>query len=138
MEKSHHAAKAASQTHGQHGGTKDHTSIIVQQYKFWYRNIQHRYDAKLQKKIRAAERRLPDPAIITASSRQRDAWYASNAATAAGAWWDSCIREGSRYVQRTDESQEGGGSEVRSASFDNMGSETEDQGDRASQGGNVT
>lgn len=34
MEKSHHAAKASSQYHGQHGGTVARTSVIVQQYEF--------------------------------------------------------------------------------------------------------
>lgn len=42
MEKSHHAAKASNQNHTQHGGTKNKTSAIVQQYEHWYRNIQHR------------------------------------------------------------------------------------------------
>jgi hypothetical protein len=81
---------------------------------------------------------LPDLAVIAASSRRRDVWYASNAVAAAGAWRDGCIRKGSCYVQCIDESQEGGGSEVRSASFDSMESEIEDQGGRASQRGDVT
>ena len=68
MEKSHHVAKSSSQAHPQHGGTKDRTSVVVQQYEFWYRNIQHRYDAKLKKRIADAELGLPDVEVQAAGS----------------------------------------------------------------------
>lgn len=98
MEKSHHAAKASSQYHGQHGGTRARTSVIVQQYEFWYRNIQHRHAAKLQKRILESEQTLPDPAIVAGMARRRDVWHASNAGAASGAWRQGRIRQGSRYV----------------------------------------
>ena len=91
MEKSHHAAKASSQYHGQHGGTKNRTSIIVQQYEFWYRNIQHRYERKLQKKLGDAQRTVSDPLVIDAASQKRNSWYASNAAAACAHWREGRI-----------------------------------------------
>lgn len=98
MEKSHHVAKSSSQAHSQHGGTKHRTSVVVQDYEFWYRNIEHRYDAKLKKRIANAEHGLPDPEVLAVESRPRDAWHASNAATACGAWRAGRTREGRRYV----------------------------------------
>lgn len=98
MEKSHHAAKASSQYHGQHGGTVARTSVIVQQYEFWYRNIQHRYAAKLQMRTSASEQVLPDPATLECMARRRDAWHASGAGAASEAWRESRTRQGSRYV----------------------------------------
>jgi len=98
MEKSHHAAKASSQYHGQHGGTIARTSVIVQQYEFWYRNIQHRYAAKLQKRTWESEQTLPNPAIVERHARRRDAWHASRARAACEAWREGRIRQGSRYV----------------------------------------
>lgn len=92
MEKSHHAAKASSQYHGQHGGTRARTSVIVQQYEFWYRNIQHRYAAKLQKRILEFERTLPDPALVAGMARRRDAWHASRARAACDAWREGLTR----------------------------------------------
>ena len=106
MEKSHHAAKASSQYHGQHGGTKNRTSIIVQQYEFWYRNIQHRYERKLQKKLGDAQRTVPDPLVIDAASQKRNSWYASNAATACAHWREGRIRLGRRYVAREGEAMQ--------------------------------
>lgn len=106
MEKSHHAAKASSQYHGQHGGTKNRTSIIVQQYEFWYRNIHHRYEAKLQKKLRDAEGTLPDPEVIAAASQKRNAWYASNAAATCASWREGRVRRGRRYVLPEEEASQ--------------------------------
>lgn len=102
MEKSHHAAKAATQQHSQHGGTSAQTSVIVQQYQFWYRNIQHRYARKLEKKLRDAEASQADPMAVVAEARRRDAWYASDAATVCETWRDGRVREGRRYVARAD------------------------------------
>lgn len=99
MEKSHHVAKASTQAHSQHGGTKARTSVVVQQYEFWYRNIQHRYDAKLKKRIVDEECGRPDPVILAAASRRRDAWYASTAAAGCTSWRAQRSREGRRYVQ---------------------------------------
>lgn len=98
MEKSHHVAKSSSQAHSQHGGTKDRTSVVVQQYEFWYRNIQHRYDAKLRKRIADAELGLPDVEVVVAGERRRYAWHASNAAAACREWRAARTREGRRYV----------------------------------------
>ena len=120
MEKSHHAAKASSQTHSQHGGTAERTSVIVQQYEFWYRNIQHKYDAKLKKKIRDAESTLPDPAVIAAAERRRNAWYASNAAAACEAWRGTRIREGKRYVACDEEDDQGGCDEETTSNLDDF------------------
>lgn len=103
MEKSHHAAKASTQYHSQHGGTKKRVSIVVQQYQFWYRNIQHRYEAKVEKRAREDIQPAPDPEVISAAARRRDAWWASDAAAACGAWREGRERVGSQYV----ESQEG-------------------------------
>lgn len=110
MEKSHHAAKASSQYHGQHGGTKARTSVIVQQYEFWYRNIQHRYDAKLMKRILEAEQTLPDSMVIAAASRRRAAWYVSGAREACEAWRGGRTRQGKRYVVEASEAEEPVGS----------------------------
>ena len=93
MEKSHHVAKSSSQAHSQHGGKKYHTSVVVQQYELWYQNIQHRYDAKLKKKIVDAECSLPNPEVLVAGSRRREAWHASNAASACASWRAGHIRE---------------------------------------------
>ena len=98
MEKSHHAAKASSQYHGQHGGTKARTSVIVQQYEFWYRNIQHRYATKLQKRILESEQTLLDPTIVAGIARRRDAWHASGAGAGSEAWREGRTHQGSRYV----------------------------------------
>ena len=103
MEKSHHAAKASTQQYSQHGGTTVRTSVIVQQYQFWYRNIQHRYARKLEKKLRDAEASQTDPVVVNAEARRRDAWYASNAATACESWRDGCVRDARRYVETVDE-----------------------------------
>lgn len=99
MEKSHHVAKASTQAHSQHRGTKARTSVVVQQYKFWYRNIQHRYLAKLQKRIADEERGPPNPVVLAAASRRRDAWYASTAAAGCDSWRAQCSREGSCFVE---------------------------------------
>lgn len=98
MEKSHHAAKASSQYHGQHGGTRARTSVILQQYEFWYRNIQHRYAAKLQKRALESERTLPDPLVVAGMARRHDAWHAFRARIACDTWREGRSREGRRYV----------------------------------------
>lgn len=100
MEKSHHAAKASTQYHSQHGGTKKRVSIVVQQYQFWYRNIQHRYEAKLELKRREAQRPVPDLARTSAASKRRNAWWASDAPVACEAWREGRNRVGSRYVSQ--------------------------------------
>ena len=105
MEKSHHAAKASTQYHSQHGGTKKRVSIVVQQYQFWYRNIQHRYEAKVEKRAREEQRPAPDPTMTSAALRRRDAWWASDAAAACDAWRQVRERVGSQYVSQ--ESEEG-------------------------------
>ena len=100
MEKSHHAAKASTQYHSQHGGTKKRVSIVVQQYQFWYRNIQHRYEAKVEKKVREEERPAPDPNVISAAARRRDAWWASDAPAGCEAWRQGRERVGSQYASQ--------------------------------------
>lgn len=115
MEKSHHVAKSSSQAHSQHGGTKNRTSVVLQQYEFWYRNIQHRYDAKLKKRIADAERDLPHVDELAARSRRRDAWHTSNAAAACEAWRAGRTREGRRYVNMNNREAEGTANELPSS-----------------------
>jgi len=100
MEKSHHAAKASTQYHSQHGGTTKRVSIVVQQYQFWYRNIQHRYEAKLELKRQQALRSVPNMVATTAASKRRKAWWASDAPTACAAWREGRNRVSSRYVSQ--------------------------------------
>lgn len=120
MEKSHHAAKAATQGHTQHGGTAARTSVIVQQYEWWYRCIQHRYTRKEQKRL-AESRAIPvDPSAIAAAARRRDAWWASGAAEALGAWRSSRHRDGNRWVATDSGSTELAHSELDSASIDDI------------------
>lgn len=98
MEKSHHAAKAATQCHTQHGGTSARTSIILQQYQHWYRNIQHRYARKAAKELADSQHPAPDLAAIAAVRRRREAWSASSAASGHQAWREGCIRHGRSWV----------------------------------------
>jgi hypothetical protein len=100
MEKSHHIAKAATQSHTQHGGTSARSSIILQQYQHWYRNIQHRYARKAEKEL--ANSQLPQPELATneAAERRREAWISSTAAASHQAWRDRRVREGRRSVGR--------------------------------------
>lgn len=107
MEKSHHAAQAATQGHTQHGGTAARTSVIVQQYEWWYQCIQHRYTRKEQKKL-AESRAVPvDLNAIAAAAKRRDAWWASSAAAASEEWRSGRHREGKRWVVGDTSSMEG-------------------------------
>jgi hypothetical protein len=103
MEKSHHAAKAANQHHTQHGGTKDKTSAIVQQYQHWYRNIQHRF-AK-QEQLRAAcnvRSQENEAASVASMQKKRTAYNASNAAEGARKWREDRIRVGRAWVREVE------------------------------------
>ena len=100
MEKSHHAAKAANQHHTQHGGTKDRTSAIVQQYQHWYRNIQHRFAKQERLKDVANRRSMEDDAIIMAATeKKRMAYNTSNAMDAARRWREGRSRLGRAWVR---------------------------------------
>lgn len=99
MEKSHHAAKAASQAHTQHGGTKDQTSIIVQQYQHWYRNIQHRYARRIaQQASSSAVISAEATRVAGEAQRRRLAWSASRAAPTLREWRKGRVRQGRRWV----------------------------------------
>lgn len=106
MEKSHHAAKAATQGHTQHGGTAARTSVIVQQYQWWYRCIQHRYTRKEQRRLEESRAIPVDPSAIAAAARRRHAWWASGAAEASGVWRQSRHRDGNRWVAPNSSSAE--------------------------------
>lgn len=107
MEKSHHAAKAATQGHTQHGGTAARTSVIVQQYEWWYRCIQHRYTRKEQKKLAESEAVPVNPNAIVAAAKRREAWWTSNAAAASEEWRSGRHRERKRWVVGDTSSMEG-------------------------------
>lgn len=98
MEKSHHAAKAATQGHTQHGGTVARTSVIVQQYEWWYRCIQHRYTRKEQKKVVELQAAPVDQNAISAAAKRRAAWWASSAPAACEQWRSGCHRDRKRWV----------------------------------------
>ena len=98
MEKSHHAAKAATQAHTQHGGTGNRTSVIVQQYQWWYRCIQHRHARKEQLKHDKAVQGMPDVEKLHAAAQRREAWHESSAAAAHEAWQNKRQREGKHWV----------------------------------------
>lgn len=102
MEKSHHAAKAANQAHTQHGGTKARTSVIVQQYQHWYRNIQHRYARKFEKEQAQSQRTPEDQSALASESRRRAAWNNSSAAASHRAWRAGRVRQGRRWVLSQD------------------------------------
>ena len=103
MEKSHHAAKAANQHHTQHGGTKDRTSSIVQQYQHWYKNIQHRFAKQERLKDVANARSMEDDAIITAAAeKKRMAYNTSNAMEAARVWREGRSRVGRAWVREVE------------------------------------
>lgn len=98
MEKSHHAAKAASQAHTQHGGTKDRTSIIVQQYQHWYRNIQHRYARKMAQQSTASACSAAEAShVAEEAQRRRRAWTSSGAAARLSEWREGRVRQGRRW-----------------------------------------
>ena len=115
MEKSHHAAKAATQGHTQHGETAARTSVIVQQYKWWYRCIQHRYTRKEQKKLAESQAAQVDPSAIAAAARRRDAWWASNATAASEEWRSRRHKDRNRWVVRDTNSMEDADMEPNSA-----------------------
>jgi hypothetical protein len=94
MEKSHHATKATTQCHTQHGGTSARISIILQQYQHWYRNIQHKYARKAAKDLADSQHPTPDLAAIAAVRRRREAWSASTVASGHQAWREGCVCHG--------------------------------------------
>lgn len=99
MEKSHHAAKAASQAHTQHGGTKDRTSIIVQQYQHWYRNIQHRYARKIAQQASASATITAEATRVADEAQHRRlAWSTSGASARVREWREGRVRQGRRWV----------------------------------------
>ena len=98
MEKSYHAAKAAMQGHTQHGGTAARTSVIVQQYEWWYRCIQHRYTRKEQKKLVEMRAAPVDVIAISAAAKRRTAWWASSAPAASEEWRSSRQRDRKHWV----------------------------------------
>lgn len=102
IEKSHHAAKAANQAHTQHGGTAARTSVIVQQYEHWYRNIQHRYTRRIEVEKTRATRSPEDTSAAASEERRRVAWQTSSAATSHCEWRAGRVRQGSRWVLRQD------------------------------------
>ena len=96
MEKSHHQAKAANQAHTAHGGGKERISVILQQFQHWYRNIQHRYNKKLEC---ARVLNTPvDEARLAAACRRREQWHQSNAARALENWRSRRRRVGNAWV----------------------------------------
>lgn len=120
MEKSHHAAKAATQGHTQHGGTAARTSVIVQQYEWWYRCIQHRYTRKEQKKLADSQAVPVDPSALDAAARRRAAWWASGAAAASEEWRSGRHRDKNRWVVRDTDSVEGGDTEPVTAGISDI------------------
>lgn len=97
MEKSHHAAKAANQRHTQHGGGRGRKSCILQQYEHWYRNIQHRYAAKVR--MEEANNVFTDQDEVDATNRRREASNNSNAAEAHELWRATRVRVGSVWKE---------------------------------------
>jgi hypothetical protein len=96
MEKSHHQAKAANQAHTSHDGGKAHISVILQQFQHWYRNIQHRYNMKLECS-RSVHTPLDD-ARSAAAYRRRERWYQSSAAAALENWRSRRRRVGKLWL----------------------------------------
>ena len=98
MEKSHHAAKAATQSHSQHGGTEKHHSIIVQQYQWWYRCIQHRYTVRANQEFAEANAPPIDEQAIGRAKRRRETWHDSDARAASASWRSGREWDGRRWV----------------------------------------
>jgi hypothetical protein len=98
MEKSHHAAKAATQNHTQNGGTNNRISIIIQQYEHWYRNIQHRFVKKQQV---AASKSLPKDEEVVARFLRRSAASKAPSIVEGRNWWrQTRVRKCSVWSQR--------------------------------------
>lgn len=98
MRKSHHAAKAATHDHTQHGGTQDRTSVIVQQYEWWYHCIQHRYTIMEKQREEGALRGSPNLEAIAATAKRREVWHASSVAAKHEEWQRGRKQEGNRWV----------------------------------------
>jgi hypothetical protein len=101
MEKSHHAAKAATQNHTQHGGTSNKTSIIVQQYEHWYRNIQHRFVKKQQ--CATSKSFTEDEEEMTKFLRRSAASKAPSVVEGRNRWRQTRVRKGSVWSQRIEQ-----------------------------------
>jgi len=100
MEKSHYAAKAANQRHTQHGGGRARKSCILQQYEHWYRNIQHRYAAKLRMELLANDVISEHGDGSSLLERRRAASNNSNASVEHEKWRATRVRSGSVYIAR--------------------------------------
>ena len=98
MEKSHHQAKAANQAHTSHDGGKARISVILQQFQHWYRNIQHRYNKKLECS-RVAHTPVDDARSAAACTR-RERWHQSSAAIALENWRSRRKRVGKVWLNQ--------------------------------------